>query len=417
MRTVRLSALLACLMATGVAGAQTAAAPATAASAAAGPTIRAELRTLLLDAQNLMTDKKTAAAKEKVQSANAVADKSPYESFITARVALALAIGDDDATTAAKLLEQILQLNSSGAWLTVEETLPLMQAVGVAHYRVKDYAQAAAWMERNIKAGGTEQTVRDARIQSYLLAGNLARGSELLNEEIAAAEKAQKVPAQPYLEMLAQARTSLKDTAGSTKALEMLVRYYPSKDNWRNLVNRLWARSDLASRLQLDVFRLAFFVSTPEEASDYSEYIDFAQKSGYSAEALRVYDLGASAGLLGSSEAHKKLRAKLAQEVEQDRKTLAADTAAALKKPDGFALFNIGLNQIGMQQYDKGLELMEKAIAKGIPRRPEDARLRLAVAYVQAGQTDKALQTFASVSGPEGLDDIVRYWTLAIRKP
>lgn len=417
MRPLRISALLACLLMAAQAPAQTAAAPAAAASAPAGPTIRAELRTLLLDAQNLLNEKKTGPAKEKIQLANAVADKTPYESFVVARVGLVAAVGEDDAPAAGKLLEQVLQLNASGAWLTNEETLPLMQAVGVAYYRTKDYAQAAAWMERNIKAGGTEQMVRDARIQSYLLAGNLARGNELLSEEVAAAEKAKQVPPRPYLEMLAQARTGLKDTAGATQAVEMLVQYYPSKENWRALINRLWARSDLASRLQLDVFRLAFYKGTLEEASDYSEYIEFAQKATYSAEALRVYDQAASAGLLGGSDANKKLRAKLAQDVEQDRKTLAADTASALKKPDGTVLFNLGLNQIGMQQYDKGLELMEKAIAKGIPKRVEDARLRLAVAYAQAGQTDKALQTLATVSGPEGLSELARYWTWALRKP
>ena len=96
---------------------------------------------------------------------------------------------------------------------------------------------------------------------------------------------------------------------------------------------------------------------------------------------------------------------------------MVADTAAALKKPDGLALFNIGLNMVGMQQFDKGLELMEKAITKGLAKRPEDARLRLAVAYAQAGQADKARQTFATVSGPEGLDELVRYWGWAIRKP
>ena len=417
MQSVRLSALLACLLAAGLAGAQTAPAPAAAASAPAAPAIRAELRAALLDAQNLLSEKKYGPAKDKMLAANAVADKTPYESFITARVGLAVAIGEDDATSAAKLLEQMLNFNASGAWLTVEETRPLMQAVGVAHYRAKDYAQAAAWMERNVKAGGTELSVRDARIQSYLLAGNLARGSELLNEEVAAAEKAKKAPAQTHLELLAQTLTGMKDTAGSTKALEKLVQYYPSKDHWRNLINRLWGRSDLASRLHLDVFRLAFYVSSPEEASEFSEYIEFAQKASYSAEALRVYDQGASAGLLGTSDANKKLRAKLSLEAEQDRKSLAADTAAALKKPDGFALFKIGMNLVGMEQFDKGLELMEKAIAKGIPKRPEDARLHLAVAYVQAGQNDKAMQTLTTVSGPEGLDDLVRYWTWAIRKP
>jgi tetratricopeptide (TPR) repeat protein len=209
----------------------------------------------------------------------------------------------------------------------------------------------------------------------------------------------------------------LKDTAGSTKVLEKLVQLYPSKDHWRSLMNRLWSRSDLAIRLQLDVFRLVFFVTAPDEVTDFSEYVDFAQKAGFSSEALRIYDQGAALGLLGTSDAHKKRRAKLVQETEQDRKTLATDTAAALKKPDGFALFNIGLNLVGMQQFDKGLELMEKALAKGIAKRPEDARLRLGVAYALAGQADKARQTLASVSGPEGLDSLVLYWTWAIKKP
>jgi hypothetical protein len=70
-----------------------------------------------------------------------------------------------------------------------------------------------------------------------------------------------------------------------------------------------------------------------------------------------------------------------------------------------------------MQQVDKGLDLMEKAIAKGLAKRPTDARFRLAVAYAQAEQTEKALQTFATTSGPEGLDDLVRYWKWALRKP
>ena len=416
-RTVRLAALLACALAAPLAWAQTAAAPAGAASAPAVPTIRAELRTLLLDAQTLINEKKFPQAKEKLLLANALADKSPYETYVTARVQLSVAIAEDDAPNASKFLEQVLQLNTSGAWLKPEETLPLMQAVGITYYRVKDYAQSAAWMDRNIKAGGTEQAVKDTRVQAYLLAGNLARGSELINEEIVASELAKKAPPKPYLENLAQARNNLKDTAGYTRALELLVQYYPSKEHWRSVINRLWGRSDLASRLQLDVFRLAFYTGTPEEATDYTEYIDFASKAGFSGEALRAYDLGVTAGQLGSTDAHKKLRTKLVQENEQDRKTIVADTAAALKKPDGLALFNIGLNMVGMQQFDKGLELMEKGIAKGIARRPEDARLRLGAAYIQAGQNDKGLQTLAPVSGPEGLTELVRYWTWAIRKP
>ena len=76
-----------------------------------------------------------------------------------------------------------------------------------------------------------------------------------------------------------------------------------------------------------------------------------------------------------------------------------------------------GYSLVGQGQFDKGIELLEKGIAKGLPKRPEDARLHLAIAQVLAGQTDKAKQTFATVSGSGGMDDLVRYWLLAIRKP
>jgi tetratricopeptide (TPR) repeat protein len=419
-RIVQLGALLACTLIGPATFAQTPAAPASAASAPAGPTLRAEIRTALLEAQTLITEKKYAQAKIKSQQARALANMTAFEEYITTRVDLSIANGEDDAPAAGKFLERILQLTANETWLKPEDAQHLMHAVGITHYRAKDYANAAIWLDRNIKAGGTEQAAKDARIQSYLLSGNLQRGSELINEEIAVSEKAGKPPTQAYLQMLAQARNGLKDTAGSTRALEMLVQHYPSKDHWRSLINRLWGRADLAPQLQLDVFRLAFHTGTLEETTDYAEYIDFAQKATYAAEALRVFDQGVTAGLMGAganAEAHKKLRAKLVSEVEQDRKTVAADTAAALKKPDGLALFNLGFNLVAMDQADKGLDLMEKAIAKGLAKRPADAKLRLAVAYAQAGQTEKALQTFATVSGTDGLDDLVRYWKWAIRKP
>jgi tetratricopeptide (TPR) repeat protein len=416
-RIIQLGALLACTLMGPVALAQTAPAPAAAASAPALPTLRAEVRTPLMETQTLIVDKKYAQAKAKAKEAKAVANLTGYEEYIITRVELSIANGEDDAPEASKLLERILQLTANETWLKPEEAQHLMHAVGITHYRAKDYAQAIIWLERNIKAGGTDEAVRDARIRSYLLSDKLQRGSELLADEIAMAEKAGKVPSQTYLEIQAQARSSLKDATGATQALEALVLHYPSKDHWRSLINRLWGRADLATPLQLDVFRLAFQLGTHEEATDFSEYVEFAQKAGFSAEALRIYDQGVTAGVMGTTDVQKKLRVKLAQETEQDRKTQAADTAAALKKPDGLALFNLGFNMLSMQQVEKGLELMEKALVKGLAKRPADAKLRLAVAYAQAGQTDKALQTFATVSGPEGLDELVRYWKWAIRKP
>lgn len=425
MRTFPMNAVLAALILSGAcAMAQTAAAPAPAADASApAPAsvgVRPDLGKQLIDAQTLLNEKKYADARAKLKLADAFADRTPYENYLIALLSLNVAVNEDDAPNSAKFMEQLLNLNAAGQWAKPADILVALQNVGVVHYRSKDYAQAASWMERNLKEGGNTIAAKNVRIQSYAMAGNFQRATELAEEEIALAKKEGRAPAQSYLELLAQARSQLKDTAGATRAVELLVTYYPRKEYSQSLINRLWTRPDLTPALHLDVFRLAFFTGTLAETNDFQEYIDFAQRGGNSAEALTAFDKGVEVGLMGTganAEAHKKLRAKLAAEVEQDKKTAAADIANALKKPNGVAMVNVGFNLVGQGQFDKGIELMEKGIAKGLPKRPEDARLRLAVAQVLAGQTDKAKQTFDTVSGPNGLDELVRYWLLAIRKP
>ncbi|OYU44315.1 MAG: hypothetical protein CFE44_13600 [Burkholderiales bacterium PBB4] len=374
----------------------------------------------LVEAQTLLNEKKYQQSKEKLQLAEAMPEKSPYENYLITLLSLNVAVNEDDAPTSAKLMDAMLNLNESGKWASKTDIIAMMQIVGVVQYRAKNYAQAALWMERNLKEGGTNSSVKNVRIHANLLANDFQRATELAEEEIALSQKESRAPAQPYLEILAQARGQVKDVAGSTRAVELLVTHYPKKEFWQSLVNRLWARPDLNTALHLDVFRLGFQVGALQETSDFIEYIEFAQRAGFSTEAIHAYDKGAEAGLLGTgdqADAHKKLRAKLAAETEQDKKTSAADIANALKKPNGIAMLNLGYGLVNQGQFDKGIELMEKGIAKGLPKRPEDARLHLGIAYALAGQPDKAKQIFATVSGKEGLDELARYWTLAIRKP
>lgn len=396
--------------------------PAEAASAGAAPTnvLRPEVGKPLIEAQGLIAEKKFPQAKEKLALASAVPSLTPFENYTIARMTLVVAVQADDAASAETSLNRVLELSKDTTWLKPEDSLPMMQNVGIVNYRVKNYAQAAEWIGRYLKAGGTDANAKVLRVQALLLGGNYPATAAAVEEEIAPLLKDGKAPPLNYLEMLAQARDKQKDNAGFVRAFEMLVQYYPKKEYWQTLINRLWLKQDLATRLQLDVFRLAFHTGTLQEANDYTEYVEIAQKAGYSAEALKAYDQGAAAGLLGKgadAAAHAKLRAKLAQESEQDRKAANTEAANAAKKPDGTSMVRVGMNLVGLDQTDKGLELMEKGIAKGGLKRPEDAWLDLGIAYARAGQTDKATQAFAKVTGKEGLDELGRYWTWAVRKP
>ena len=55
---------------------------------------------------------------------------------------------------------------------------------------------------------------------------------------------------------------------------------------------------------------------------------------------------------------------------------------------------------------------MEAGIKKGGLRRPEDAKLHLGLAYIQAGQKAKGIQMLKTVQGTDGVADLARLWII-----
>ena len=77
----------------------------------------------------------------------------------------------------------------------------------------------------------------------------------------------------------------------------------------------------------------------------------------------------------------------------------------------------IGNAYVSLGEVDKGIGLIEKGIAKGGLKRPEDAKLRLGVAQLQSPKLKaRAVQTLRSVGGNDGAADIARLWIVAGRE-
>jgi hypothetical protein len=74
----------------------------------------------------------------------------------------------------------------------------------------------------------------------------------------------------------------------------------------------------------------------------------------------------------------------------------------------------VGYAYVSLGEVDKGIALIEKGIAKGGLKRPEDAKLRLGMAQLQSAKFKaKATQTLRSVTGNDGAADIARLWIVA----
>lgn len=411
-RTVLLACLL-CPLAQALA--QTAPAPLAAASAEAALTVRQEIGLLLQEAQRLLVEGKGSAAADTLRAAQALADRTPYEQHVLARLTLALAGLNGDAELAAQQFE----LASLGPWLTPADKRSALQTVAGLHYNAKQYGKAIDWARRYQLAGGLDATVTTLLMQSYYLAGDYANAARALQAELDKALAAGKAPPEMQLRLLADSQSRLKDEAGYSRSLEALVQHYPSPASWRALLARLWAKPQLAPRLHLNLFRLQLASAGLSDAGDYSEMAELALQEGSAIEASQLLEQGYAGGVLPAGErALQVLRDKLGAAAAQDRKTLEADLVRARTMPDGLALFNYGFNLFHSGQGERGLTQMEQALAKGIARNGDLARLRLVAAYAQAKQRDKAQQLLGSMNGKGdlvGYEEILRYWKLFLR--
>jgi hypothetical protein len=326
---------------------------------------------------------------------------------------LAAASGAGDADTAARSFEAI-----SGS-VAGPDKLRMIESIAGSYYRAKEYAKAQQWYARYFKEGGTSGANRTLMIQTQYLSGDLAGASKELMAEIQAAERSGAAPAEDRINLLMNAAVKQKDVGSETFALERLVTYYPKKEYWVTLLNRLQRKPNFSDRLSLDTYRLSLATGSMSAAADYSELAQLALQAGSSAEAKQVIDKGFAVGVLGvgpQAERDKRLRDLVNKRIDEANKTQADEEKQAMAAKDGNDLVTIGMNQVFQGQKAKGLQLMQQGIAKGGLKRPEDAKLHLAIAQLNAGDNAKAQATLKTVSGNDGTADLARLWALYAKR-
>ena len=382
-------------------------------SAQAQGGLRPEVGKPLQAAQDLVKAGKYREALAKVRELDAVGGKSAAETNTIERMRLAAASGAGDADTAARAFDAI------SASVAGPDKLRMIESIAGTYYRAKEYAKAMQWYQRYFREGGTSGANRTLLIQTQYLSGDFAGASKELMAEIQAAEKNGTAPAEERINLLMNAAVRQKDIAGETFALERLVSYYPKKEYWVTLLNRLQRKPNFSDRLVLDTYRLSLATGSMSTANDYMELAQLTVQAGYPAEGKKVVEKGFAAGVLGvgaEAERHKRLRDLVNKKADEVAAAQPNDERLALAAKDGNDLVNVGMGLVFNGQAAKGLQLMQQGIAKGGLKRPEDARLHLGIAQIVAGDTTKAQATLRTVSGNDGTADLARLWALYARR-
>lgn len=392
--------------------AQQKAAPDAKAAEAPKETLRPEVAKPLKEAQDLINAKQFAPALAKLAEVDAIAAKTPYEVFILERLRGPAAAATKDNAQAAKSFTFAFE---SGRLAPADMT-QFAEAITSAHYLGKDFKQAAAWARRALEAGSVNPQTRVLLVQALLLADDNAAAIKEVNTMIELEDKAGRTPSQDMLRLAGTAALRADDDALYLRTLERLVLTYPTKDYWTDYIARVSRQPHIAERYMADVFRLKITLNQTLTASQYMFLARTSKQAGFPIDASRVMEHGFSTGILSTAE-HKQFRDAMMKEAADDVRNIARSSADAANLKEGPGLFNAGLNYIYNGDAAKGLPLMEEGIKRPGIRRPEDARLRMGIAYALAGERAKAIETLAGVMSTEGGADVARLWTAYAKQP
>jgi hypothetical protein len=362
-------------------------------------------------AQQFIREKKYAEALARLKEADAVPDKSPYETYVIEETRAATTAGSGDFAAAAKALDAVLATHI----LSQPEATKRLLSIVQIEYRLRDYAKAIDYAQRYYKEGGTDPEPRRLVAQSYYLENDFGAASKALREALAVDAQAGRPADEALLLSLAGSEFKLKNQDGYIDALERLVAAQPNHEYWVDLCRAVGQRQGFADRLRLDLDRLEAAVGAWDKPEQYVEAAQLALEQGFPGDAKTFLEKGYATGALGkgtAAERQQRLVAMAKQQSEEDRKGLAAQTKEAASSPTGVALEKLGEALISYGLYPDAIAALTDGLRKGGLKNPDDAKLHLGMANLGAGLLTDASAALNSLNAADGTRDLAKMWLI-----
>ncbi len=362
--------------------------------------------------QKLINDKQYAAALDKVVKVlDSTEKKTPYEEFFIARTKAVIASNMNDHSSLAMAFDAMIKSD----FCPPSDKLKFAEGMANIFFNATKYKDAVIWANRHLDMDKTSESSQQALAFSHYFLKDYVTAVPELKKLLEMDAKATRTPTIDRLRLLQSAQQMIKDFDGAIVTLELMVKHYPTKDSWADLIARLMSKPNFSDRLRIDAYRVLLQVDGMEDPDQYGEMAELALLAGLPLEAKQVMEAGYKANMLGTGKnapRHKPLLDKATKQAAEDAKTLDAGEAAAKAAKTGLAMINMGFDLVVHGQFERGIALMEQGIAKGGLKFLEEAKLHLGIAYLKAGNKAKAAEVLKSVQANDGSADLARYWLM-----
>ena len=375
--------------------------------------LRPDVAKPLQAASELLKAGKGREALAKANEANAVGGKTAAEQLVIDRMRGAAAQRVGDTNTAIAAFDSVYG-RTSGA-----EQAQMAEQIAFAYSQQKNNPKAAEWVAKAKAAGGNSASLNQLAAYLQGASGDYTQIQRDAQAAVSAAEKDGRRPNEDDLLRLADAARRTNSAGVYSATLEKLVLYYAKKDYWSAHLASIQRKPGFSDRLGLDVQRLKLANGLITKPDEFMELAQLALQAGFPVEAKNIVDKGYATNALGTGDQaarHQRLKDLVLKSEAETAARLAQETTEASAQKEGNDLVKVGTVYASMGQSDKAFELIEKGIAKGGLKRPDDAKLRLALAMAANPKTKaKGLQALRAIGGSDGTAEIARLYTVAMQ--
>jgi tetratricopeptide (TPR) repeat protein len=373
------------------------------------PTVSIKLAKPLKAAQDAMAAKNYDEAMAKIKEAQAVPEKTPYDNWVINTFLLKVYAAKQDMASEVPVIENLAQ----SQYTTPDQKKIYLKSVAQYYYQTKDYNKALETANEAVKAGASDSDVMGLIARSQYLTGKYKEAAATMQEIVGKQEK----PDEDSLKLLWQFCDKAGDKAGAAKAVEKLVAYYPKPEYWANALASLANADTKDGHLQLNVYRLMLDVGVLKRGIDYSDMAELSLDQGYPGETQSVLQKAFGENVFTEQrdkDRYQHLLDGAKQRAASDLASLPKQEQDAAAAPQGDKLVQVGAAYMSYGQNDKAIGDIQKGIAKGSLKYPDEANLLLGIAQLRSHNAAEAQRSFEKVSASTnpGYARLGKLWAL-----
>jgi len=372
------------------------------AKAPPGPQVRREIGIPLQDALKAIMANDFDTALAKLQIADMVPMKTPFEEYSIAEYLGSVYVKKMDYANATVAFNR--QVASGGVPEDVAKKAAMYDTAMKLNYQVTmDYPKVIQAALELQKLQPLDDTGYLVLIQSYYTTMDYANAATAAKAEIGAKTAAGMKPSEDVLGLLLNAQIRTKDEAGARTTLDTMATVSKKPEVWDQVMDFALGQQGITDHQLLNLYRLAMLVGTMKD-TDYAAMATIDLMNGLPQEAKNVLMKGNKSGEL-LTQANQ-----LATKDQDSLKDLATEAA---KQTNGEIDVKLGESYYTYGRYDEAIASLQKGIEKGGLKDAADAQTTLGLVLWTAGKKPEAIAAFEKAAAAGGAGGQVAHtWSL-----